>query len=139
MLAGVGAGCGGHAVREKAPTLGVVWSSGGQKGYGRVEPETVFNGGDPSGMVDHVRWRGWGTHRAVGIGRGWFPRGRAQPGFRRATVKLVASGLGACRGRTAYTGIEFFFLVSGRYERGAHYNICTGDSMRESARLRLEV
>jgi hypothetical protein len=138
-LAGLAAGCGGHTRTAKAPTLGVVWGPGGQRGYGRVEPTTVFNGGEPTGRVDHVRWRGWGTTRAVGIGRGWFPRGRRQTGFRRVAVKLVASGLGTCRGRRAYTGIEFFFLVSGRYERSAHYNICTGNSMRESAGLRLEV
>jgi hypothetical protein len=72
VLAGLAAGCGGGQTgRAKAPTLGVVWSPGGQKGYGRVEPKTVFNGGEPTGMVDHVRWRGWGTYRAVGIGRGW--------------------------------------------------------------------
>jgi hypothetical protein len=136
-LGGLAAGCGGGETGAKAPTLGVVWSPGGQKGYGRVEPKTVFNGGEPTGRVDHVRWRGWGTFRAVGMGRGWFPRGNHRPGFRRVTVKLVASGLGTCRGRPAYTGIEFAFLVSGRYEGGAHYNICTGDSMRESAPLSL--
>ena len=140
-LAGLAAGCGGgRAERAKAPTLGVVWSPGGQRGYGHAEPTTVFNGGEPTGRVDHVRWRGWGENRTVGFGRGWFPRGQLRPGFRRVRVKLVASGLGTCRGRRAYTGIEFFFLVSGRYERGARYNICTGDSMRESApRPRREV
>jgi hypothetical protein len=126
-------GCGDQARRADAPTLGVVWSPGGQRGYGHVEPRTVFNGGDPTGMVDRVRWHGWGANRAVGVGRGWSPRGSNQPGFRRVRVRLVASGLGTCRGRPAYTGIVFFFLVAGRYERGARYDICSGDSMRESA------
>lgn len=135
-LTGLAAGCGGGRTgHDRSPTLGIVWSPGGQKGYGRVEPTTVFNGGEPTGMVDRLRWRGWGSIRAVGIGRGWYPRGSREPGFRRVRVRLVASGLGTCRGRRAYTGIQFFFLVSGRYERGARYNICTGDSMRESAPL----
>jgi hypothetical protein len=28
-----------------------------QRGYGKVRPRTIFNGGDPTGLVRHIHWR----------------------------------------------------------------------------------
>jgi hypothetical protein len=116
-----------HAVAinvSTSPTLGVVWSPT-QRGYGRVAPSTVDNGGEPTGIVDYVRWQGWGTPRAVGTGKGWLPTDNPRSLFRRASVKLVASNLGTCHRKPAYRTIEWFFQISRRYRRGARFAICT--------------
>lgn len=110
--------CGAH--QRHAPTggatLGVVWSPGGQIGYGEISPHAVFNGGDGTGRADHLRWRGWGSARAVGTGRGWGPSGRVP-------VQLIATELGPCRGHDAYRRIVFWFPTL-KPRRGASYDIC---------------
>jgi hypothetical protein len=52
------------------PTLGQIGgeaTSDGQ-GFGLVRPSTVFNGGDPSGLLANVVWGSWGGPTAVGTG-----------------------------------------------------------------------
>jgi hypothetical protein len=49
------------------PTLGVEWGPD-QKGYGTVRPATIFNGGDPTGMVINVAWQSWGGPQAMASG-----------------------------------------------------------------------
>ena len=29
-------------------------------GWGQPHPNEIFNGGDPSGLVTHIRWSNWG-------------------------------------------------------------------------------
>jgi hypothetical protein len=136
MVAAVATGCGGGNGKKvhprsssQPPTLGVVWAPA-QKGYGDVRPRTVFNGGDPTGLVEHVRWVGWGARRAVGTGKGWVPPDDGPySDFRHETVKIVASNLGMCRGKFAYRTMQWLFPTS-RHRRGARYNICTGDLAR---------
>ena len=53
------------------PVLAGPWSTG-QKGYGHARPKTIFNGGDPSGLVNHIRWASWGGPHAVGFGIGLY-------------------------------------------------------------------
>ena len=51
------------------PTLGRpagVFSRG--KGFGQVKPSEIFNGGDPTGLVTHVTWSGWGGPQAKATG-----------------------------------------------------------------------
>lgn len=67
------------------------------EGWGEIRPSTVFNGGVPSGLVWHIRWRNWGGR--VASGRGitsiYKPRGGY---FRRsARIELRASNIGACQ------------------------------------------
>jgi hypothetical protein len=38
------------------------------KGWGTTAPTTIFNGGDPSGLVTHVHWQNWGKSTATGWG-----------------------------------------------------------------------
>src|SRR5689334_14125566 len=41
-----------------------------QKGWGHVRPSVIFNGGDPTGLVEHIHWTTYGDTRAVGHGIG---------------------------------------------------------------------
>lgn len=117
------------ASREaSAPTLGVVWAPS-QKGYGQVEPATVTNGGDPTGIVRHIRWRGWGSARATGTGTGWrAPRDRGISNSRPTPARVVAWDLGNCRGRLAYRRITWYFPSHGeRFDPRSYIDICTGE------------
>jgi hypothetical protein len=75
------------------------------KGWGKVRPNTIFNGGVPSGLVKKIRWRDWG--RAIAYGRGKVAIYRPRGGYfnRLGRVKLRASRIGKCPGssRRAYT------------------------------------
>jgi hypothetical protein len=45
----------------------------GRTGEARtVEPATVFNGGDPTGLIKHIEWLTWGGSRAIGVGSGFY-------------------------------------------------------------------
>jgi hypothetical protein len=113
--------------RSAAPTLGIVWSPD-QKGYGQVKPTTIYNGGDPTGLVEHVRWQRWGEPRAIGTGIGWRPPdngGVSESEHLRA--KVVAWNLGMCRGRLAYRAINWYYPTRGdRFNPGLYTNICDG-------------
>jgi hypothetical protein len=122
-------------VVRRSPTLGVVWAPF-QRGYGHVKPSTVDNGGDPTGLVEHVRWIGWGTSHAVGTGTGWVPPDDGPYNdFRHTTVKVVVSNLGLCRRRFAYRTLQWIFPTSRKFRRGGRWNICTGDEVRATTYL----
>lgn len=76
------------------------------KGFGTAEPSEIFNGGDPSGLVTHVQWDGWGNPTAIGHGLNaiFKPRG----GYYRklAHIELRATKLGKCGKQRAYTKLE---------------------------------
>ncbi len=76
------------------------------KGFGTAEPGEIFNGGDPSGSVTDITWRGWGNPSAIGYGRNpiFKPRG----GYHRkpARIELRATALGKCGSRRAYRKLE---------------------------------
>jgi hypothetical protein len=76
------------------------------KGWGTAEPAEIFNGGDPSGLVTHIRWSGWGNPTAIGHGLNaiFKPHG----GYYRklAQIELRATNLGKCGSRRAYTKLE---------------------------------
>jgi hypothetical protein len=79
------------------------------KGFGKVKPRIVFNGGVPSGLVRKVKWSRWGEPVALGHGRGsqYKPDG----GYYKKPVgvRFRAQKLGKCRGsrRQAYTQLRF--------------------------------
>ncbi|HEY5431654.1 MAG TPA: hypothetical protein VIK04_21260 [Solirubrobacteraceae bacterium] len=111
-----------------APTLGISRAPS-QEGYGQVEPRTIFNGGDPTGLVTHVHWTHWGQPRAMGSGIGdWVWPGLSVAGGStpvRATV--VAFDLGSCAGRPAYRKIAWYFPSRGQtFDARQFINICTG-------------
>lgn len=110
------------------PTLGIAWALD-QQGYGRVKPRTIFNGGDPTGLVSHIRWTRWGQRRAIGHGTGdWvWPGLSVAEGGMPLHATVVAFDLGSCRGRLAYRKIVWYFPGRGQhFDRRAFINICTG-------------
>jgi hypothetical protein len=75
-------------------------------GFGHVEPEAIFNGGDPSGEVSKIHWTGWGNPSAIGTGVN--PIFKPGGGYfrKRAKVELRATELGKCGAKAAYTRLE---------------------------------
>jgi hypothetical protein len=71
-------------------------------GWGAVRPHRIFNGGDPSGLVDHIHWRSWGG--AVAVGTGLHAIFRPHGGYYRHRVVAIlrAGRLGWCEGKRAY-------------------------------------
>jgi len=41
------------------------------QGWGSIRPRTIFNGGDPTGLVKDISWSSWGGATAVGNGMGY--------------------------------------------------------------------
>ena len=121
------------ATTPAVPTLGRQWAPN-QKGYGKVKPRTIDNGGDPTGLVDHVRWRRWGERRAIGSGFGYWvwPGQGVAGGSIRTRAVVVAYDLGRCRGRRAYRKIHWFFPKYGESfdPQWWYINICTGGEPR---------
>lgn len=64
-------------------------------GWGTVEPRTINNGGDPTGIVEDLSWKQWGATDAYGYGKSFIER----PGggfYPLVDVELRASDLGHC-------------------------------------------
>ncbi len=108
-----------------APTLGTVWAPS-QQGYGHIRPPTVFNGGDPTGLVENVTWTGWGRPTAVGHGTGFYAAGTVADGHQ-APATVLASHLGTCHGRPSYNHITWYFPTEGETANQWGINICTGE------------
>jgi hypothetical protein len=132
--AAVGA-TGGHAVAEQSgvahasatPILAGPWSPN-QQGYGHARPLTIFNGGDPTGLVKHIEWLVWGGPRAVGVGVGFYvaPNQHTFEGHPEAAV-VVLFRLRRCHGRPAYNAIEWYSPQHGdHFDPQEYINACTG-------------
>ena len=95
-----------------------------QEGYGRVMPPKIFNGGDPTGLVENVHWSNWGAPQATATGTAlWAPEvvadGTMEP------VQVVASDLGSCHGVRAYRSLTWFFPQHGqKFDPKNLSNIC---------------
>jgi hypothetical protein len=79
------------------------------RGWGKEKPSTIFNGGDPSGLVKKIRWTKWG--RSVSYASGLNSIFKPQGGYYRkqVVVKLRASRLRSCPGGggpRAYTRLQ---------------------------------
>lgn len=128
VIAAVLAGGGSTAMAGAAPTLGRSLSAG-QEGYGQIRPATIFNGGDPTGLVAGVTWSHWGSRRAIGNGTGdWvWPGESVANGSIHTPAVVVAFDLGTCAGRPAYRKITWYFPSRGdAFDRSSFQNICTG-------------
>jgi hypothetical protein len=79
------------------------------EGFGTAHPARIFNGGDLSGLVDHITWKHWGEPAAIGHGRNSIFKPTGGYYRRRVTVKLRASEIGPCAGHRAYTRLEIRF------------------------------
>ena len=79
------------------PVLGIKEVYPGGKGWGTKAPAIVYNGGVPSGLIDHIRWRNWGAPVAYGSGITsiYKPNGGYYP--QQVPAELRAEDLGRCR------------------------------------------
>lgn len=110
------------------PVLGAEWGSD-QEGYGTARPATVFNGGDPTGLVSDISWDSWEGSRVTGHGTAVYVTadqtvadGTDEP------ATIVAFDLGDCNGRQAYRAVEWFFPQHGEsFKPDQYINACTGD------------
>ena len=110
------------------PTLGRIWAPN-QSGYGEIKPSRIFNGGDPTGLIRHVRWTRWGQKRAVGSGIAYWvwPGLGVADGTIASRAVVVAYDLGRCHGKPAYLRIAWFFPKYGEsFDPRDSMNICTG-------------
>jgi hypothetical protein len=117
----------GSAGAQSEPILAGPWASY-QEGYGHVRPSTVFNGGDPTGLVRQIEWLTWGGSRAVGVGLGFYvaPNQITAEGTRQSVV-IVLFQLGTCHRRRAYNAMEWYFPEHSEHFNPHQYiNACTG-------------
>jgi len=79
-------------------------------GWGTHQPREIFNGGDPSGMIQAISWSTWGKTRTYGFGNAFIFRAPPLGGYYPHAVRVepLASDLGRCtaRGPLAYQHLE---------------------------------
>jgi hypothetical protein len=118
------------------PTLGQMAGTFGMngQGFGLVRPSTVFNGGDPSGLVLSVVWGSWGGPRAVGTGiSDYSAPNQSVAGGTRLPATIVAFNLGTCDGKLMYQAVEWYFPERGQiFDPTTYENICTGSYVPNS-------
>lgn len=109
------------------PVLGSSHAFPNGKGFGVVQPRTVYLGGDPTGQVSKLRWQQWGSSKIIGFGQGWCP-GKSVASGHYCTTSLHLYGLDSCHGHRAYSMMIFYFKPSPRrrWTAGAKLNVCTG-------------
>jgi hypothetical protein len=124
------AGCGSSSSHPAAvPTLGRaagIFAHG--EGFGQVRPVTIFNGGDPTGLVAHISWKSWGGARAVGTGKSTYvgPNQIVAQGTQQSAT-VVAFDRGTCHGKLMYRAVEWYFPQHGQaFDPHRYENICTG-------------
>jgi hypothetical protein len=117
------------ATEAAVPTLGTsAWAPPDEKGYGLVKPATIFNGGDPSGLVTGVTWSDWGSSKAVGSGTAeYIAPGQSDADGTQAAATVAAFDLGTCDSKLMYQEIEWYFPEHGQsFNANSYINICTG-------------
>jgi WD40 repeat protein len=89
--------------REEKIVLGSMAFAPNGLGWGRMEPEQIFNGGDPSGLVTDIYWKTWGGPVATGYGQTsiFKPHGGYYPG--KVQIELRAHDIGRCGFQPTYT------------------------------------
>jgi hypothetical protein len=65
-------------------------------GWGKPHPSKIFNGGDPSGLVTHIHWSGWGGATASGKGLNAIFRPNGGYYGKLVTIDLRAYDKGHC-------------------------------------------
>ena len=69
----------------------------GRVGWGEAHPDRIDVGGDPALVITRIRWHGWGSPHARGVGRGPAFNLLGGSAYRRQVrVELRADGLGRC-------------------------------------------
>jgi hypothetical protein len=99
------------AVARAQPVLGSESFAGTNGiGWGTYKPREIFNGGDPSGMIQAISWSTWGKAQTYGFGNAFIFRAPPLGGYypHAVRVELLASDLGRCtpRGPLAYQRLQ---------------------------------
>jgi hypothetical protein len=97
-------------------------------GFGQARPAEIFNGGDPTGLVNKITWQSWGGATATGTGTSTYVAGN-QPvaDGTQQSATVVAFNLGTCAGKLMYQAVEWYFPQHGQSFSSSHYeNVCTG-------------
>ena len=83
--------------QAKIPALGDrAFSEPYGHGFGTVQPKSIYNGGDSSGLVENIRWEGWGESSTYGTGLGHQFRPNGGYYEKPVEVRLQARKLGNC-------------------------------------------
>jgi hypothetical protein len=110
VLAGaavVGSGLGAIAQVRTLPLLGSrVFYAPHAKGFGTAHPSTISNGGDPSGIVTKIVWKGWGGQTAIGYGLNSIFKPNGGYYSRQVRIELRAQHLGRCAGQLVYRQLD---------------------------------
>ena len=119
--------CGGSVgLAASTPTLGRAHARS-ERGFGSVRPRTIYLGGDPTGLVEHIAWSSWGGRQARGTGIADFvwPGQSVGGGSVRAPAKIVAYDLRSCHGHRAYLKVTWYFPQYGQtFEPSAYQDTC---------------
>jgi hypothetical protein len=77
-------------------------------GWGAYQPREIFNGGDPSGMVNGITWTYWGQPDAYGYGKTYIfkPNGGYYPGSVNAELRAYDLGRCTANGPLAYQHLD---------------------------------
>jgi len=108
--------------------LGWTWNQD-VAGFGTVRPNSLGNGGDPTGWVNKVKWKSWGTPVATATGTGWWvPANKAVADGVYKPVVVVAWDIGLCHGLIAYRHVGWYFPTEGEHFDPLNsidgYNLC---------------
>jgi hypothetical protein len=126
-----------YGANDDVPTLGYPPETPGcqqvqcgynTQGWGTIRPRTVFNGGDPTGLIKEITWSSWGGSKAVGRGLGWYvsPTEDVADGHLASAV-IVAFKLGTCDGHRTYNAVEWYFPQKGqKFSSGSYEYWCNG-------------
>jgi hypothetical protein len=78
------------------------------RGWGTAHPRRIYNGGDASGLISHVRWTHWGATRSHAWGKNAIFKPSGGYYAKRVRIEIRALDLGHChRGsRLAYTRMK---------------------------------
>jgi hypothetical protein len=112
-LAVAGCGGGGHETPPPKQTarpgvvLGQYGFVTGAVGWGDAHPVQLNVGGDPALVIHKIRWRGWGSPHARGVGRASAFNGHGGSSYQRQVrVELRAYELGRCGSTRAYRNLR---------------------------------
>jgi len=81
---------------------GAVYGGEHGEGWGTAHPKTIYNGGDPSGLISNVHWSSWGGAVARGHGRNSIFKPHGGYYRHQVTIQLKTKRIGRCEGRRAY-------------------------------------
>jgi hypothetical protein len=125
LLVAASVGRAGNSVPILAPTTMPY-----AQGYGSAHPAVISNGGDPTGVVTHIRWRVWGKPVAVGNGFSTYvwPGTIVADNKPNSKATVIAYHLGNCKGRRAYLAVGWYYPEYGEKSpktTGGYLNLCT--------------